>query len=140
MLSFKQYLIESLPHVPPDEFPGIDQNQWANPYSNEPSPPVLKWRGFDLYAPFRSPILTGGDADGDGQPDGNEDIEYPPLEDFDDDNDGVLNAEDMDDDGDNIPDWVDQDWLDNYPSLAKEPYYFKDPDGDGIPDLWDDDD
>lgn len=136
MLSFRQFLIESASPPPPVEFPGIDPNQWANPYSNKKNPISWDWREIPFtFTPYESPIDVGQDTDGDGLLDGTENEELNP--DFDDDNDGVGNGVDMDDDGDNIPDWMDQDWLDNHPSIRDDPANFVDSDGDGIPDFWD---
>jgi len=136
MLSFRQFLIESISPTPLSEYPGIDPNQWSNPYSNQKNPSSWDWRGFpSLTNPFVAPVDVGQDTDGDGQLDGTENNEID--QDFDDDNDGIGNGVDMDDDGEGIPDWVDQDWLDNHPSIRDEPTHFVDSDGDGIPDLWD---
>lgn len=133
MLSFRQFLIESATPPPPTEFPGIDPNQWSWPL------PVINPTGWDFSpeteAPNKFPDIPIWDTDGDGLLDGTENEEVDP--DYDDDNDGVGNGVDMDDDGDNIPDWVDQDWLDNHPSIRDDPANFVDSDGDGIPDFWD---
>lgn len=103
--------------------------------------PVVTGDAYVDDDPFWVPLATSyaltedgvpGDADGDGVPDGADDLPLDPDEATDTDGDGVGDSADGDDDGDGVPDSEDD--------FPLDPSEDSDTDGDGIGDRADSDD